>query len=153
MNAQTKAKIQKQLKNMPHVRSDSYFREQKSSEKTAINPWPWLIVLCLLLITVFILKLGHEDIDSSSIQNNDYILKAQQASQTTNSFDLPPPSIPNTIDYQSPVENQNPNPLLKTQPLTLANEQLVKPGDDSVFLNDGDAETEENVDAEIATQQ
>jgi hypothetical protein len=33
--------------------------------------------------------------------------------------------------------------MLKTQPLTLANEQLVKPGDDSVFLNDGDAETEE----------
>lgn len=151
MNAQTKAKIQKKLKNMSHVRSDSYFREQNSSEKTAINPWPWLIVMCLLLITVFILKLGHEDIESSSIQNNDYILKAQQASQTTNSFDLPPPSIPNTIDYQAPVEN--PNPMLKTQPLTLANEQLVKPGDDSVFLNDGDTETEENVDAEIAIQQ
>jgi hypothetical protein len=93
MNAQTKAKIQKQLKTIPHVRSDSYFREQGLTEKTVINLWPWLIVLFFLLMTVFILKLGHEDIDSSSVQNTDYILKAQQASQTTDSFVLPLPSI------------------------------------------------------------
>jgi len=144
MNAQTKAKVQKQLKTIPHVRSDSYFREQTSTEKTVINPWPWVIVLCLLLITIFILRLGHEDIESSSTHNNDYILKAQQASQSTDTFDLPPPSIPNTAQYQAqttPLEN--PNPMLKTQPLTLANEQLVKPGDDSAFLNDGD-EAEES---------
>lgn len=143
MNAQTKAKVQKHLKTIPHVRSDSYFREQTSTEKNVIDPWPWVIVLCLLLITIFILRLGHDDIESPSTHNNDYILKAQQASHSTDTLDLSPPSIPNTAEYQAqttPLEN--PNPMLKTQPLTLANEQLVKPGDDSVFLNDGDAAEE-----------
>ncbi len=150
MKAQTKAKIQKNLKTIPHVNMDSYFPKHQSSEKTVINLWPWLIVLCLLLMTVFILKLGNDNIESPSTDNNhDYILKAQQASQSRDDFYLPSPSTPQNItDQNKTITSENPNPMLKTQPLTIANEQLVKPGDDSVFLNDGDAEIEEESDGQ-----
>jgi len=149
MNVKTKAKIQKNLKTIPHVNMDSYFPTHQSSEKTVIHLWPWLIVFVLLLISVLILKIGSPDPEQSTVNNPEYIVKAQQASQSRDDFYLPSPSVPqNLTDQNKTITSENPNPMLKTQPLTLANEQLVKPGNDSVFLNDGEAESDENVDAE-----
>jgi len=146
MNVKTKAKIQKNLKTIPHVNIDSYFPKHQYSEKNVINLWPWLIVFCLLLMSVLILKMGSPEPENYPVNNPEYIVKAQQASQSKDDFYLPTPSIPQKLpDQNMTITAENPNPMLKTQPLTLANEQLVKPGDDSVFLNDVDTTEEENI--------
>ena len=97
-------------------------------------------------MSVLILKIGSPEPENYPVNNPEYIVKAQQASQSKDDFYLPTPSIPqNLTDQNKTITSENPNPMLKTQPLTLANEQLVKPGDDSVFLNDVDTTEEENI--------
>ncbi|PTQ87388.1 hypothetical protein [Agitococcus lubricus] len=114
-----------------------------TSEQKNIPIWPWLILICLLTLIIMLLKFGADDSQTPS-QTEDARFQPNTSQEATTMADSPTSfSVKASDNLGSSTQITNENPMLKTQALTLPNEQLVKPGDDSAFLNDGDTETED----------
>ena len=102
--------------------------------------WPWFVVLSLIVLMVWILRLGSETPSTSE----PVIMAVPQPSSITPST---PPEMPINATVEAPVADGEVDPIPAVNHLPVAhgevrNQDKVHAGDDSMFLKDEETGTE-----------